>query len=1230
MERKIFAVPPNVLQRSAISIVNVIKQGWLFQSSGSGLKKTWKKRWFILDSEYFYCFNDDGAKQPLKVHVLQNYDTCDSVQIGDSASQQKYSFRISTQRNPQVKPQNLCGATSTERDEWIYCFKKAMLSVHDPNARYGEGKHRVEISVYIKVSDARFKDDVLRDSYCVVSVDGVQKARTATAFGSSKPLYSQEYEFIDLERPENLVVAIKETKKKLEGIFVGQAIIPLNNLSGDEVQKYPLYPAASERGCSGTLRLMFSIKDSKMKVFVLSATGLTAVDNTGTSDPFVVISYGEKKWKSAICKKQLNPVWKNQVAQFTFDSQLPLVAEVMDGDNKQGSEFLGQCTIQALDIINSNGREIDHVLKNRVDQNQEPVGVINLSVQKRISSILPDKSYDQIFQFLVDNPSMILKLACVSSSKEKPVAEALVKSFDVKNSAVHYIKNITKYEIANTTRDNVLFRANTVCTKSMDMFLQLHGSAYLSYLLKLEVEKILAGGIKKKSCELDPSRITESPSVTIKKNLKTLTQYLDAIMHSIATSLNRCPATFRSVFKFLQETVVEKFRESPVVRYTSATGFIFLRFVCPALLTPKTFGLLEEDPPPNTQRDLMLIAKTLQNLANMVQFGNKEEFMTPANEWIQKNMDTMKTYIDALCTMPTGAVDELCSKRNTNWGREMSCLTFHLAESRQRLKDHFGSGHTDIEQLDIELDRLAGIEARLTIDGLSPTLLLSSQSVPFIPRIEYTSSDGAPPAAAGASPPASPSSQLKTSGTNPIKHFNSTGSLQSGQSSSPPAGSQSARSWSHSPGTESGGGNTKKEGSPVLTTNQSLPELKPVLGRSPSAEEKEAPTDPRSPIISSNPLRRSASSKFKTDLKIRTGCDDGSPSHLRQSSGSNDSQNSPPGSTQRSGEWKKKSNPSPTQSNNPKLAAGAARAELQLPSLSLSLQDFDALTDRLNNLPLSPARSASERINKGAEPPKAAKQARPTAPHFATPTKYQTAPLPTTAIASEGRKTGSFTKQTEQDFLPTSHSGGNSPKGPQPLLSHNVVLPPSINNHHVAALRDSGAMPPSPDSPPYLRDSRGEAFSLHPSLGGSVSVLAPPATTAQDNNRRSGSRPDLFPIPNRREHGSVPPPIKTTSVPSVSPPPTPVAQPSPQNARLKALLLPVLSTQQQSCHQCQEPIVPPSSLYIRFGTLSFHQNHFRCIVCFEGLSPSVPIFSHSSGTDRETHPCCQKCHYLRG
>lgn len=105
----------------------------------------------------------------------------------------------------------------------------------------------------------------------------------------------------------------------------------------------------------------------------------------------------------------------------------------------------------------------------------------------------------------------------------------------------------------------------------------------------------------------------------------------------------------RTVFHHLQRAVLKRFQTpaSPSaetrprtedhymsVRYTSVSGFLFLRLFCPAILNPKLFGLARDFPDAKTARTLTLLAKTLQCLANLAAFGVKEPYMLDMNAFI--------------------------------------------------------------------------------------------------------------------------------------------------------------------------------------------------------------------------------------------------------------------------------------------------------------------------------------------------------------------------------------------------------------------------------------------------------------------------------------------------------------------------------------------------------------------------------------------------------------------
>ncbi|CAA9998944.1 unnamed protein product, partial [Nesidiocoris tenuis] len=56
--------------------------------------------------------------------------------------------------------------------------------------------------------------------------------------------------------------------------------------------------------------------------------------------------------------------------------------------------------------------------------------------------------------------------------------------------------------------------------------------------------------------------------------------------------------------------------------------------------------------PPMAARSLIMVAKCLQNLANLVEFGGKEPYMEVVNPFILKNKERMVVYLDQLSNVP--------------------------------------------------------------------------------------------------------------------------------------------------------------------------------------------------------------------------------------------------------------------------------------------------------------------------------------------------------------------------------------------------------------------------------------------------------------------------------------------------------------------------------------------------------------------------------------------------
>jgi hypothetical protein len=214
-----------------------------------------------------------------------------------------------------------------------------------------------------------------------------------------------------------------------------------------------------------------------------------------------------------------------------------------------------------------------------------------------------------------------------------------------------------------------------------------------------------------KSCELDSTRIEETDEKKKAKqrerNFQTLVAYCDQIFNSINNSFKFCPQNFRQLFHAVYTMIIEQYPSSTSLsRYTAPSGLIFLRFFCPALLTPKNYGLIDEQPSISFTRDLTLITKVIQNLANFVDFGKKEDFMTIANPWLNKKKNDMKAFLEKLCSLPNETIDEDPVKRDPQqFGREMGRIHSHLEEARERLIEKYGADDKQVEKLVSWLDR---------------------------------------------------------------------------------------------------------------------------------------------------------------------------------------------------------------------------------------------------------------------------------------------------------------------------------------------------------------------------------------------------------------------------------------------------------------------------------------------------------------------------------------------
>jgi hypothetical protein len=93
-------------------------------------------------------------------------------------------------------------------------------------------------------------------------------------------------------------------------------------------------------------------------------------------------------------------------------------------------------------------------------------------------------------------------------------------------------------------------------------------------------------------CEVDPSRVARTEDLD--RNWRSLISLTTGVWKAIANSYNNCPPELRRIFRHVRACAEDRYGDFlRTVTYSSVSGFLFLRFFCPAILNPKLFGLLK-------------------------------------------------------------------------------------------------------------------------------------------------------------------------------------------------------------------------------------------------------------------------------------------------------------------------------------------------------------------------------------------------------------------------------------------------------------------------------------------------------------------------------------------------------------------------------------------------------------------------------------------------------------